>query len=97
MNVGVCQIELRLQGNRSLKGKRGILKPIIAQVKNHYEVSIAEVDHLNQWQMATLGLACVSNDARHANEVLSKAVNFIANSRFEIEILDYSIEIIPFP
>lgn len=96
MHVGVCQIEVRLPGNRSLKGKRGILKPIITQVKNRYEVSIAEVDHLNQWQLATLGISCVSNDARHINEVLSKVINFIENSKFEIEILDYSIEIIPF-
>ena len=95
MNVGVCRIELHLPGNRSLKGKRRVLKSIVTRVKNRYEVSIAEVDHLNQWQLATLGLAYVSNDARHANEVLSKAVNFIEESRFEVEILDYRIEIIP--
>ena len=96
MNVGICQIELRLAGNHSLKGKRRIIKPIVTQVKNRYEVSIAEVDHLNQWQRATLGLACVSKDAQHTDEVLSKVINFIGNGRFEIEILDYSIEIIPF-
>lgn len=97
MNVGVCRIELRLPGNQSLKGKRRILKSIITRVKNRYDVAIAEVNHLDRWQLATLGIACVSNSGQHANEILSKVVGFITESRFEVEILDYSIEIIPIP
>jgi uncharacterized protein YlxP (DUF503 family) len=43
----------------------------------------------------SLGITCVSNSAPHANEVLSKVVNFIQNSKFDVEMLDYEIEIIP--
>jgi len=96
MHVGVCQVELRIPESHSLKEKRHIIKSIISQVKNKFEVSIAEVGHLDSWQLVSLGLAYVSNDARYANEVLSRVVSYIQESRLETEMLDYSIEVIPF-
>ena len=95
MNVGICKISLRLPENLSLKGKRRVLKSITTRVGNKFSVSIAEVDDQELWQLATLGICCVSNNNRYTNEILSKVVDFIANSRFEIEILDYEIEILP--
>ncbi|MCJ7769130.1 MAG: DUF503 domain-containing protein [Dehalococcoidales bacterium] len=95
MIVGVCRISLRIPENMSLKGKRRILKSIKAQVRNKFDVAVAEVEDQDLWQMATLGVCCISNDSRYTNEVLSKVVNFIANGRFEVEMLDYKIEIIP--
>jgi len=95
MNVGVCKISLRLPENMSLKGKRRVLKSIITQLKNKFNVSVAEVDDQQLWQLATLGICCLSNDRRYTNEVLSKVVSFVANGRFEVEMLDYEIEIIP--
>ena len=95
MNVGVCKIRLRLPENLSLKGKRRVLKSITTQVGNKFNVSIAEVDDQDLWQVATLGICCVSNNKRYTNEVLSRVVDFIANRRFEVEMLDYEIEILP--
>lgn len=95
INVGVCKIRLRLPENSSLKGKRSVIKSIIAQVKNKFNVSVAEVDDQDAWQIATLGVTCISNDSQHSNEVLSKVVNFVDSGRFDIEMLDYSIEIVP--
>ncbi len=95
MHIGICQIKFRIPENSSLKGKRHVLKSIIAQVSNKFNVSIAEVDDNDLWQLATIGICCVSNDQRHANQVLSKVVEFVCNGRFDIEILDYEIELIP--
>jgi uncharacterized protein YlxP (DUF503 family) len=95
MNVGVCRIELRLAENLSLKGKRRVLKSITTRVSNKFNVSVAEVSDQNLWQLATLGICCVSNNSRYTNEVLSKVVDFVVNSRFEVEILNYEIEILP--
>jgi len=94
MNVGTCKINLRLPENLSLKGKRQVLKSIITRVRNKFNVSVAEVDNHDRWQLATIGICCVSNDNRYTNEVLSKVVDFVINSRFEVEILDYEIEIL---
>jgi len=95
MNVGVCKISLRLPENLSLKGKRQVLKSIVTRVRNKFNVSVAEVDNHDRWQLATVGVCLVSNDNRYTNEVLSKIADFIINSRFEVEILDYEIEILP--
>ncbi len=95
MNVGICRIELRLPENQSLKGKRRVLKSITTRIRNRFNVSIAEVDNHDLWQLATIGICCVSNNSRFTDEVLSKVVDFVVNSRFEVEILDYEIEILP--
>ena len=95
MHVGVCRIELRLPENLSLKGKRRVVKSITTRVRSKFNVSVAEVDDHNLWQLATLGICCVSNDNRFINEVLSKVVDFINNGRFEVEMLNYEIEILP--
>ena len=95
MNVGVCTLKLRLPGNSSLKDKRRVLKSITSRVSNKFNVAVAEVDNGDLWQLATIGICCVSNDHRHANEIMSKVVDFIMNNHFDAEILDYEIEIIP--
>ncbi len=95
MNVGVCKIRLRLPDNLSLKGKRQVLKSVTARVRNKFDVSVAEVGDNDLWQLATLGICCVSNDKRYTNEVLSKVVDFIIDGRFDVEILDYEMEILP--
>jgi hypothetical protein len=56
-------------------------------------VSIAEVDHGDLWQRATLAVACVANDSRLANEVVSKAVNFI-ESLSDGEVIDVRVELL---
>ena len=94
MTVGICTIRLRLAENQNLKGKRQVVKSITTRVKNKFNVSIAEVDELDKWQVATLGISCVSNSHVHANEVLSKVVNFIEAARIEAEVLDYELEFI---
>lgn len=79
----------------SLKGKRRVLKSITSQLRNRFNVAVAEVDDNELWQLATLGICCLSNDKRYTNEVLSKVAAFIANGRFDVEMLGYEIEILP--
>lgn len=95
MIIGICKIKLRIPENMSLKGKRSVVKSITTQLKNKFNVSVAEVDDQHLWQIATLGVCSVSNNSRYTNEVLSKVMNFLEDGRFEVEILDCEIEIIP--
>ena len=94
MHVGACIVRLRLPENASLKGKRQVRRSIVDRVKNKFDVAIAEVGDLDLWQMLTLGITCVSNDPAHANEMLSKVVDFIESGGFDAELLGYEIEII---
>ncbi len=94
--MGVLRIELRLPETSSLKGKRQLLKPVIVQLRNRFNVSVAEVAGNDLWQRAVLGVVLVSNDGRHADEVLAKALNFVTGGRFDVEVVNSEIEIISF-
>jgi uncharacterized protein YlxP (DUF503 family) len=94
MNIGVCRVKLRFPENQSLKGKRQVLKSITSRLRSQFNVSVAEVDDNDLWQLATLGICCVSNDSRFTNQVLSKVADSIISGRFEVEVLDYEIEVI---
>jgi hypothetical protein len=95
MHVSVCQINLRLPENHSLKGKRQVIKSITTRLQNRYKVSVAEVDNQDLWQLATLGVACVSNHRRHADEILANVVKFIALNYPDVELLGSQIETFP--
>ena len=94
MNVGVCKISLRLPGNSSLKGKRQVLKSITSRLRNKFNVAVAEIADQDSWQLAAIGVSCISNDRRYTNQALSKVVDFVVNNHFDVEILDYEIEIL---
>ena len=97
MNVGICRIKLHISDSRSLKDKRRIVKSVVSRLRNQYIISIAEVDDQDLWQLATLGVSCVSNQNQHVDEVLSKVINFINNNYPELEIVDQQTEILSGP
>ena len=94
MIVGTCLIELHIDGNESLKGKRAASKPLLARLHKEFNVSAAEVDHHASWQTASIGLACVANDPAHVEQVLTKAVQWIESKRPDLQVVDWQIEIL---
>lgn len=92
MVIGVCRLALHLPENRSLKGKRQVVRSIVARVRQRFDVAIAEVDDLDQWQSAVLGIACVSTETAHANQMLDAVVRFVAGARVEAHVTDYALE-----
>ncbi len=93
MVVGSCKVELRIPASESLKTKRRAVKSVKDRVQSRFAVAIAEVDRLDDWQRATLGIACVSNDARLVEATLTKVVNWIELSG-EVLLLDYEIDLV---
>jgi uncharacterized protein len=94
MHVGVVRVGLHLAENGSLKGKRMVVKSVAQRVRNRFNVAIAEVDTQDAWHVATLGIVCVSEDRRHANEMLSKVVDFIESERLDAEVGEVELELI---
>ncbi|MEL7561694.1 DUF503 domain-containing protein [Dehalogenimonas sp. 4OHTPN] len=94
MNIGVLQFSIRLPESHSLKEKRQVVKSLVAQLHNRFNVSAAEVEDQDLWQTAVVGVACISNDKKHTNEVLSKALVFATT--YDIELLESNIEIIDY-
>ena len=91
--VAVGTVELHLPDVGSLKGKRHVLKGLKEKLRHRFEISVAEVDHQDLWQRATLALACVSGDSRHANQVISKALDFIEDN-LDGYVTDIHVEIL---
>ncbi len=90
--VALGTVEVHLPDVGSLKGKRHSLKGLLEKLRRRFEISVAEVDHHDSWQRATLALACVSGDSRHANEVISKAMDFLEDN-VEGYVTDIEVEI----
>ena len=92
MIVGVCTIQLAIPMSDSLKAKRHALKPLIAYLRNHFNVSVAEVDDNDVWRRATIGVACISNDHKYAHGLLMQVVDAVERRHYDATLVDYQIE-----
>ena len=93
MSVGVCRLKIHIPGSRSLKDKRSVVKSLIARLRQQFNLSVAEVDDHELWQIATIILACVSNRNDRVDEVLSAAISLIGRDFPTIEIIEKEIDI----
>lgn len=83
-SAAVC-IELRIPGPRSLKGKRAVLRPVVARLRK-LDVAVSEVGHQNAWQRATLGVAIVAPQASHLEKVIGSVKRVVLD--------DHTIEVV---
>jgi hypothetical protein len=86
MYVATAQVTIRLFQSDSLKDKRQVTRSILARLRDKFEVSAAEVGGLDSWNLAQLGIACVSGDAQHAQEVVEHAIHYIEETRPDLEL-----------
>lgn len=92
MIIGALKVRLRIMGAQSLKEKRKVLKSIKDRILN-LNAACAEVDDLDKWQAATLGVAVVSNEAGHVNSMIDKAMQIVLNHD-DVEIIGSDMEIL---
>ena len=92
MVVGTLKITLHLHDNRSLKGKRKVVRSMVDKVKHKFNVSIAEVGSNDKWQRIELGVSAVGNDRRHIDSSLNNILDYI-DTLYLAEIVDSSVEI----
>ncbi len=93
MVVGICRLVLRLPENGSLKGKRRVIKSIIARVRDKFNVAVSETDDHDLWQRAQLGIAAVGNDRGVVNSVLDRITDLVESTDL-VEVLEVRVEII---
>ena len=93
MVVGTMKIILHVHDNRSLKGKRKIVRSMVDKVKHKFNVAIAEVGSNDKWQKIELGVSAVGNDRRHIDTSLNTVLSYL-ESLYLAEIIDSTVEII---
>ena len=84
---------LRIPGCRSLKEKRKVVKSMVGRIRNHFNVSAAEVGANDIHQRAEIGLALLGNSGRLVNAKVDKLIN-MAHDMALAEIISSEMEII---
>ncbi|WP_171171004.1 DUF503 domain-containing protein [Streptomyces sp. I05A-00742] len=86
MYVGTLSFDLLLGDVRSLKEKRSVVRPIVAELHRKFAVSVAEVGDQDLYRRARIGLAVVSGDTEHLIDILDRCERWVA-ARPEVELL----------
>lgn len=86
MVVGTLVADLLLGDVHSLKGKRAVVRPILAELRRRFEVSAAETGAQDLYRRAEISVALVAGDHEHVIDVLAGCERLIAG-RPEIELL----------
>ena len=92
MIVGTLRVRLLLRQARSLKDKRQVVKSIKDRLRNHFNVSVAEVDELDNRQLAVLGFAIVGNEAHPLKVALGQIVDAL-RSHPVAELIDQEMDV----
>lgn len=87
MIVGSARIEIHFPHSHSLKDKRQVLRSVKERLRARLNVSVAEVEHQDLWQRASLGVATVAESPGFAERVLDEAVRLV-ESEPRLQILD---------
>jgi len=92
MFVGIVRIELHLPASRSLKDKRSVLRALKDRIRSRVRASVAEVEHQDLWQRATLGAAVVSGDHGEVGRML-QSIRKLVDAVHEAEVLDWEEQV----
>ncbi len=84
--MGSLSLDLLLGDVRSLKQKRSLVRPLVAELRRKYDVSAAEAGHLDLHRRALVGVAVVAADRAHCVDVLDACERLVA-SRPEMDLL----------
>ncbi len=86
MWIGWIEFDLLLGDVHSLKEKRSLVRPLVAELRRRFQLSVAEVDSLDLHRRASIGVAIVSPDAAHAGRMLDE-VEQLVDERPEVQVL----------
>ncbi len=92
--IGVLTVTLHIPESGSLKSKRQVISGLLRRLQARYLVSATEVGERDLWQIAHLAVAVVSADARHAEQVMGKALAFIEAEAGDAVVADVGTELL---
>lgn len=93
MFAALIEVELHVPASTSLKGKRGVIRSLIAHLRQDLNCSVAEVDHQDLWQRATLGVA-IAGGSETGVRKLGQHVEQIVSREPRVEIIRFDVDIV---
>ena len=94
MNIGVSYMSYRLSSSHSLKAKRQAVTFLISRIHRKFNVSVTEYGDLDIWQRITLISCVASSDPSFPDQLLERVIDFIAEIRPDLELIESSTELI---
>ncbi len=91
MVIGCVKITLKASWVHSLKEKRMIVRSVIAKVRHKFNVSVHEVEAMDEHQTIVLGISCTSNSKQVAQSALDQVINYIED-HFDTGLSDIEME-----
>lgn len=96
MVIGLVRIEIYIDSSRSLKDKRKIIKSLIQKIKSKFtNLSVSEVEFLNNWKKSIIAIVTVSNEISFLNSVIDKILNYIKEGH-NYQVVDTEIELLKY-
>jgi uncharacterized protein YlxP (DUF503 family) len=93
LSLGLLTLKIQLPGCTSLKEKRSRLKPLLARLHREFDISAAEVDHLDAWQFAGLACVLISNDPNHTHRALQQVARWVDENWPDVSLMEEHIEL----
>jgi uncharacterized protein len=91
--VALERFDLRIPGSRSLKQKRHVIASLTSAIRQRFPVSVAEVDHQDLWQRATIAVAAVGADQHHLRRVMHEVEKFV-DRWTQTEVIERELELL---
>jgi len=87
VHAAAACFDLHVSQSRSLKAKRAAIRPIVDGLRHRFRVSVAEVDHQDQWQRAAIGVAVIGSSETQVRDLLASVERFVVAAA-DIQLLD---------
>lgn len=94
MHIAILQLKINIPQALNLKNKRKVVNSLMQKLKNKFNITIAEIANNDAWQLATIGIASVSNDAQYLQQVMNKLLDMIDEMQGDFYLMDHQLEII---
>jgi uncharacterized protein len=91
VHIALLTFDLQIPHADSLKSKRRVIKSLKDRMRTKFNASVAEIDYLDEWRRALIGVTMLSNDRRHLERSLS-LLNQIVEEAGDVRLLDTKIE-----
>ena len=91
--VGVGKVWLEIPACKSLKEKRSALKPLLAKIRDKFQVSASEIGHHDVWQSSVIGLCVLGNRSQDIDRYLHTIIGAVRRDR-RVKLVDYRTEVI---
>jgi len=90
MRAVALRFELHIHHSQSLKEKRAVLRPVVEGLRGLVSASVAEVDHHDAWQRATIGVALVAADAGRLDALMTRVHRYL-DDQLELDVIKVEV------